>query len=287
MALKVFISYSRKDSTRAREVRDALHKTGVACFLDESSIAPGQPFPETIAKAIRTCSALIVLLSANVTESSWVEAEIREARFANKWLVPYRIDSSDMRPEILPSHLQEVRSLSALLRAIAPRVTINDISTQGLSRLEVPGVEGAYSSFHPVNTSEGSMFRLQIPTTDGWIPDIDHADGKSHKIQQTVYLIRDPIRQFEIQIGEMRSLRPGGVPGAIELDSTVYDKRYLLGTWNQLIRNADKTRWERAVLSEVAPDPELLREMYESESDHWIRSLIGKNPATPEDINKK
>ena len=287
MLSKVFISYSRKDIDTARAVCDALTNAGVPCFLDESSIDPGTPFPEEIAKAIRACSAVVVILSTNVLSSSWVESEVREARFGKKWLVPYRIDHSTACPSTLPSHLQEIRCIDRLVRAVAPKARIKDISATEVTQLEVPGLKGLYSSFHPATNQDGAMLRLRMATTSGWIPNIDHPQYTPKPVEQKVYLIRDPVRPFEIQIGEIRSLRPGGIPGAIELDPNVYNRDYLLGTWRQLVRHADETTWERAVLAEVAPDPDLLKEMYDSETDKWIRGLIGKNPAAPDKLKQQ
>ena len=287
MASKVFISYSRRDGQTAAAIQNTLQKAGISCFRDESSIAPGDPFPERIGAAIQGCSAVVVVLSTNIAESDWVEAEVRFARLANKWLIPYRIDESNNRPEILPSHLQEVRSLAALLRAIVPNVRIQDISPNDVEHLEVPGLKGIYSSFHPVDSTDGSLFRVRVPTTSGWMPSVDPGKPVTKIENQQVYIIRDPIRPFEIQIGETRSRRPGGTPGAIELDSRTYNNQYLLGTWNQLVRDPVRTKWERAVLAEVAPDGDLLRAMYESEKDKWIKGLIGRNPAAPDDIKKE
>lgn len=286
MSPKVFLSYSRKDVAVARLIRDELTHIGVSCFLDESSIDAGDKFPETIGDAIRNCSIFVIILSDNITESSWVETEIREARVANKWIVPYRVYQSVGCPKMLPSHIQEVHSVDALLRAVAPKISISDIPASDVKELEVCGLNGIYSSFHPINTADGTLLRLRIPTTSGYIPDITHPEESRPAGDQAIYLIRDPVRPFEIQIGETRSLRPGGTPGAIEIDPTTYDKQYLLATWNQLIRHPQTTKWERAVLAEVAPDAGLLREMYKSENDKWIMGLIGRNPAAPEDIKQ-
>lgn len=287
MASRVFISYSRNDKSSAVAIQEALQHAGVSCFRDESDIAPGETFPERIGEEIRDCSAVVVVLSAQITRSDWVEAEVRQARLSNKWLVPYRIDGSSKRPKILPSHLQEARSLDALVRAIVPKVRIEDISPADAETLAVPGLKGIYSSFRPGSSTDGSMFRMQVPTTSGWVPSVDRPDIAIHADNQHVYIYRDPVRPFEIQIGETRSLRPGGAPGAIELDPNAYDRRYLLGTWDQLVRHADTTKWERAVLAEIAPDQELLQKMYDTENDTWIKGLIGKNPAAPEEVKRK
>lgn len=76
----------------------------MTCFLDESSIYAGDPFPETIGDAIKNCSIFVIILSDNITASPWVETEIREARVANKWLVPYRVNQSVGRPEQLDNN---------------------------------------------------------------------------------------------------------------------------------------------------------------------------------------
>ena len=78
MASNVFLSYSRIDVRSAIEIQTALERAGISCFRDESNLDSRTSFPEQIGEEIQHCSAVIVVLSSNVTESKWVEAEVQQ-----------------------------------------------------------------------------------------------------------------------------------------------------------------------------------------------------------------
>ena len=74
--MKVFISYSSKESEKALHIRNVLTANGFECWMAPESIPGGKNYADHIPMAIRTTDAFIVLLSASSMESYWVQNEI-------------------------------------------------------------------------------------------------------------------------------------------------------------------------------------------------------------------
>jgi len=152
--------------------------------------------------------------------------------------------------------------------------------------LQVPASKDLFSSFHPERPGK-QFLRLKILTTSGLVPNPEYRGESEDRWvdkDHSVYLIRDPIRPFEIQIGEYRAQRYGreprevpfeGVPGHAELQ-TLYP----------LIQDPGH-RWLRIVFAELLSDPEALRYMKKcSSGDEGVRKIIARNPSAPEDVKK-
>ena len=73
----VFISYARADVPVAREIADRLSFEGFEVFYDQDLVAGD--YSKRIFHAIRTASAVVVLLSSNSRQSKWVGEEIQAA----------------------------------------------------------------------------------------------------------------------------------------------------------------------------------------------------------------
>lgn len=92
----VFISYSRKDTTIANKICNALDKKGISYFIDRQGIGGGQEFPEVLADAIIRCRIMLYLASANSYNSKFTNSEITFA-FNEKpkgSILPYILDGS-------------------------------------------------------------------------------------------------------------------------------------------------------------------------------------------------
>jgi hypothetical protein len=73
----IFISYSREDATWLRMVRkflDVLEKEGVISFWDDSAIKPGEPWEESIRKALDCACAAVLLVSQDFLASKFITA---------------------------------------------------------------------------------------------------------------------------------------------------------------------------------------------------------------------
>ena len=91
---KLFLSYSRKDSTKARRLCEWLEREGHEVWRDEDDIGGGASFSAEIERALTDCDAVIVLWSASSVQSAWVRDEAGFGRDANK-LIPLTVDGTD------------------------------------------------------------------------------------------------------------------------------------------------------------------------------------------------
>lgn len=77
MAGQVFISYSRRDDTAMRRIVAYLRNQGINVWVDNEKLVPGTPIWESeIEKAIKSASAVVVILSPESKNSEWVRREI-------------------------------------------------------------------------------------------------------------------------------------------------------------------------------------------------------------------
>jgi adenylate cyclase len=86
----VFISYAREDAGVARRFADALESAGLSVWWDDA-LRSGEAFDESIERALREASAVVVLWSPRSVGSRWVRAEATHAD-RNRTLVPVTIE---------------------------------------------------------------------------------------------------------------------------------------------------------------------------------------------------
>jgi hypothetical protein len=91
MTADVFISYSRAGSLdEARALRDSLEAEQVRVFLDERSIAAGDPFPDDIADALLAARVFVVLVDEFYFTRPWCVYEFQVA------VAPYRVNQAGL-----------------------------------------------------------------------------------------------------------------------------------------------------------------------------------------------
>lgn len=91
---KLFLSYSRRDETRARRFSEWLEREGHDVWRDEDDIGGGASFSSEIEKALKDCDAVLVLWSADSVQSMWVRDEAGYARDAGK-LIPLSLGGAE------------------------------------------------------------------------------------------------------------------------------------------------------------------------------------------------
>lgn len=97
--MKVFISYSSKESEKALHIRNVLTSNGFECWMAPESIPAGSNYAKEIPNAIASCGAFVLVLSKYSQESIYVSKEVNEALSKGKTIIPFHIDSSDMNSE--------------------------------------------------------------------------------------------------------------------------------------------------------------------------------------------
>ncbi len=94
MAFEVFISYSTRDLSRAKQVKALLERPGCTVFLAEYSVVTGEPLDATIIAAIQRCDVFILLWSHHARESEWVPQEIGFAKGHARPIIPIVLHQS-------------------------------------------------------------------------------------------------------------------------------------------------------------------------------------------------
>ena len=99
--LKVFLCHASGDKPAVRDLYRRLRADGIAPWLDEEDLLPGQDWELEIPKAVRSSDAAIICLSSRaITKAGYVQKEIKDA-----------LDVADKQPEgtifLIPLRLEE------------------------------------------------------------------------------------------------------------------------------------------------------------------------------------
>ena len=88
---EVFISYCNAQSRIAYQMRDAVTRNGISCWMAPESIRAGSSYQEAIPLALTQVSLVALLLTPEAEASPWVPKEIGTAIGANKVILPYQL----------------------------------------------------------------------------------------------------------------------------------------------------------------------------------------------------
>lgn len=157
------------------------------------------------------------------------------------------------------------------------------------------GDQSHYSSFSPM-PGDVPFRRARISTTHGYVPN-QTADAAARKRKGSyerkghkIYIVRDPIRPFEIQIGEYRARRYGREPKEVPFEG-VPSLSELKASYPAMMLTSQH-RWLRMVLAELLNDPEALNYVHEAESeaekpDNQILAVIARNPSASDELRQQ
>ncbi|HSG41651.1 MAG TPA: toll/interleukin-1 receptor domain-containing protein, partial [Anaerolineales bacterium] len=91
-----FVSYSREDTVKQRQVVKELRERGLNIWVDIENLTPGTPtWEREIEKAIRGAMGIIVLLSPESNNSEWVRREISFGEQHRKRIFPALIEGEE------------------------------------------------------------------------------------------------------------------------------------------------------------------------------------------------
>ena len=162
-----------------------------------------------------------------------------------------------------------------------------DISIDKIDDIIVPDQTDMYSSFQPrinnVKTNKKKsqkiipkFYRILASTTPGVV--------RNDNIANSVHIIKDPIRPFDIQVGLTRSMRKQGNPEAIpeltNMDIGQVKRMY------PFLQGAD-FKWVRMVLAELSADPQVLEYICTSDLDADVKQIAAKNPSVTNKVKQK
>jgi adenylate cyclase len=126
----IFISYSRKDSSRALSLAEKLRTHGISIWIDQHGIEGASSWSGEIVRAINQCTGFIVLLSAASVESDNVVREVALAFEKKKKILPIELESVAL-PEPMEYPLAGIQKLAfdnwdAIERVLAKLVPLRE-----------------------------------------------------------------------------------------------------------------------------------------------------------------
>jgi predicted nucleotide-binding protein len=101
MKNKVFISYSSADSELARSLAHKLNEAGIDVWYDREEIRWGDSLIDATQEALKSASAIIMIISKDYNESNWTAFERGAAHSLNKKILPIITDDSVKIPSDL------------------------------------------------------------------------------------------------------------------------------------------------------------------------------------------
>jgi TIR domain len=109
--LKVFISYSRKDSTAfADELLAGLEVSGFAPFLDRHDIVPGEPWETRLGRLIEQSDTVVFVVSPEAVKSEQCTWEVDRTIEVSKRLLPVIFKS--VPDDDIPEKLRRLQFVS-------------------------------------------------------------------------------------------------------------------------------------------------------------------------------
>jgi TIR domain len=104
----VFVCYARSDEAVAAELESALVAAGFSTFLDvhpSSGIAAGTDWLDELHRELSRAGCLLYLSSAASAASPWCQAELLNAYWSGKLVIPVQLDDTD------PPLMQRIQAL--------------------------------------------------------------------------------------------------------------------------------------------------------------------------------
>jgi hypothetical protein len=148
MAKEVFISHSSQDRATATAVCGCLESAGFNCWIAPRDILPGQPWGESIVRALDECPIMVLLLTAHANASRHVVKEVERADGKLARIVTFRVEDVVLNPS-----LEYFLSAEHWLDAVTPPVQahlpelLRAVQTlRGLSRQSTKPVGSAQSA---------------------------------------------------------------------------------------------------------------------------------------------
>ena len=121
----VFLSYSRRDEARVRDVEAALTGLGVQVWRDKREIVAGETFIGEIEAGLNESRCVVVFNSQMAIASNWVQREWNVALTLNMRIIPVLLDDAPVPLMLRPVSYIEFRDhgqLAEIVRQIAAGV---------------------------------------------------------------------------------------------------------------------------------------------------------------------
>lgn len=91
-----FLCHATEDRALAERVHDLLRREGLPAWICSRDIPGSAKWDLAIARAIETCGVLVFLCTNNTVNADWVRDELREARDADRPILPVLLGGADL-----------------------------------------------------------------------------------------------------------------------------------------------------------------------------------------------
>jgi hypothetical protein len=132
--LRVFLSHATRDLQQVELVRRQIEALGIDVYLAEHDPKPGTSIAAKVDEALQSCHVFVVLITANSSDSAYVQQEVGLARAYRKPIIP--IVDKTVDPSSL-GILAEVERLELDLGAPAEALAKMSASLQPLVLAQV------------------------------------------------------------------------------------------------------------------------------------------------------
>src|SRR5271156_795177 len=96
----VFVSYASQDAGVANSIVEHLEQHGLKCWIAPRDVKPGAQYADAIVRAINEAKAVVLVMSGSAVGSSHVAREVERAASKRKPIIPFRIDTAALNPEL-------------------------------------------------------------------------------------------------------------------------------------------------------------------------------------------
>ena len=94
-----FISYCTKNQTAADTIRELFRKNGIATWMAPYDIPAGSKYATVISRALKDCSCLVLMLTNDSQNSTWVSKEVERAISYKKVIIPIQLEDVVLNDE--------------------------------------------------------------------------------------------------------------------------------------------------------------------------------------------
>ena len=164
----VFISYKAEDYEKALWVKTELEKQKISCWMAPESIPGGSNYAVEIPRAIRGCTAFVIVMTNHTQDSIWVPKELDQAINAGKMILPYLWENVALRDDFsfylsnvqrYPAYENKEREMKRLVTRIQAA-----LDARGQETTEEAVVENTGKSVHYVAPEEN-----KAPAKKTWL----------------------------------------------------------------------------------------------------------------------
>ncbi|MDP4221434.1 MAG: TIR domain-containing protein [Bacteroidota bacterium] len=188
----IFISYSRKDSEHAKMLADRLRSSGASVWMDTASLAAAETWSGEIVRAIKECTALVVLLSPRSVASANVTKEVGLASEKRKIIIPIVIEKCELT-DALEYALAGLHHVSlfdeiALLRSFEKLATAGQAPLPAGSATRSDSTMSVYAAAAQPSAASG-LLRIAVLPFEDQSPAHDHewfSDGLTDELISTL-----------------------------------------------------------------------------------------------------